>query len=370
MIINKIIFIAIAFLMLPISLSHGAPRIIIAENGGGNDLLEHTLPAVTLAAVQGADYLGISVVATADSELVVFNDLTLNRLTDVASVFFERSREDGNYYVIDFTLNELRQLRLMNVFDTGPVSLSLSLPTLKEELSLIRRLETLLNRKIGIALEIEKPWFHSDEGQDISGLVLDALQLFNYNSDKDKIYLQCFDPEELQRIHNKLLPEKEMNLQLIQLIGKNDGLETRQRRAGSWEPYNYDWLYTNIGMRMIASYGAAIGLPGDVVADKQGTLLLGDYIESVQKHGLKVLVYSVDSKKTLEAHGMDLPALLELYTKAGIDGFYTNSFYEVKQTIEAEAKKKERHSDLPEFFSDLELSRPSAGNQTPDAGIH
>lgn len=367
---RKIIFIAIAFLMLTISLSHGATRIIIAENGGGKELIEHTLPAVTLAAAQGADYLGISVVATADSELVVFNDLTLNRLTDVASVFYERSREDGNYYVIDFTLNELRQLRLKNVFDTSPGSLSLSIPTLKEELSLIRRLETLLERKIGIALEIKKPWFHNDEGQDISSLALDTLLLFNYTSDKDKIYLQCFDPEELQRIHNRLLPEKEMNLQLIQLIGENDGLETRQRHAGSWEPYNYDWLYTNIGMRMIGSYGDAIGLPREVVADKQGILLLGDYIDSAHKHGLKVLVYSVSSKESPDTYGLDLPELLEFYTKAGIDGFYTNSFYEIKQTIEAEAGKEERHTDLPKFFSDLELSRPSVGNQTPDSGVH
>lgn len=364
------IFIAIIFVMLLNSPIHGATRIVIAENGGGQGLIEHTLPALTLAATRGVDFLGLSVVATADSELVVFSDLTLNRLTDAAAVFPERSREDGNYYVIDFTLNELRQLRLKNVFDSSPVSLSLGIPSLKEELSLLRRLETLLQREIGIALEIKKPWFHNDEGKDISSLVLDTLLLFDYTSLKDKIYLQCYDPEELQRIHNRLLPEKQMHLQLIQLVGKNDGFETMQRRGDAWEPYNYDWLYTNIGLRMVASYGDAIGLPRDVVADDQGTLLLEDYIESAHKHGLKVLLFSLRSKEIPAGYAPDLATLLDLYTKAGIDGIYTDSFYEFGQAIDAQVEKEKNDTDLPEFFSGLELSRPSAGEQTPDATLH
>jgi glycerophosphoryl diester phosphodiesterase len=366
---RKNILYAIVLVLLLITPGHGAVRIIIAENGGGEGLIEHTLPALTLAAAQGVDYLEVSVVATADSELVVLNDITLNRLTDVAAVFPGRGRDDGNYYVIDFTLSELRQLRLTNVFDTSPVPLSLAIPSLKEELSLIRRLETLLERQVGLALEIKKPWFHNDEGKDISSLVLDTLQLFDYASPKDKIYLQCYDPEELQRIYSRLLPQKQMHLPLIQRIGHNDGVETRQRIADGWEPYSYDWLFTNIGLRMVASYSYGIALPREAIADEHGTLLLSDYIDSAHSHGLKVLVFSENSSEKPGGSEPDLPALLKFYTKAGIDGLYTDSFYAVQQAIEAGAQTEKRDTDLPQFFSDLELSRPSPGEQTPASGI-
>jgi hypothetical protein len=62
--------------------------------------------------------------------------------------------------------------------------------------------------------------------------------------------------------------------------------------------------------------------------------------------------------------------MLELYRNAGIDGLYTDSFYKVKQTLETIAEGAKRDSDLPEFFSGLELSRPSPDRQTPEPSMH
>ena len=347
---------------------YGAGKIVIAENGAGNGLIEHTLPAVVLAAGKNVDYLELHVVMTADDELVVYRDLTLNRLSNIADVFPERSREDGNYYVIDFTLNEIRQLRLRNVFESSPSSLSLGIPTLKEELSLIRRLETLLNKQIGIALEIENPQFHRNGGKDIGNATLDILALFGYTSETSKLYLQCFDPDELQRIHNQLLPEKRMHLPLIQLIASNDELVAKQRLEKR-KPYNYDWMFTNIGLRMLAGYAAAIALPTSAIADQYGTLLNNQYIEEAHKYGLKVLTYSVTvSKEQLPSFVSNFPALLKFYyTQSNIDGLYTDSFAEVQQHNEQLAAQDKYRAELPPFFSALELSSPKA--EAPKRGI-
>lgn len=353
-----------AFICFCLTLSspvHGTTRIVIAKSGAGKTLIDNTLPAATLAAAMDVDHLELPTVMTADDELIVFQDLTLNRVTDVHSLFPERTREDGGYYVIDFTLAEIRQLRLKNIFETDPLSLSLSIPTLREELSLIRRLETILNKEVGIVLEIKQPWFHIDEGKDISSTALDTLARFNYTSMESKIYLQCFDPEELQRIHNRLFPEKKMRLPLIQLIGQNNGQEAKQQHLGKWEPYNYDWMFTNIGLRMIAGYAAAIALPSASIADENGTLLLKEYIEDVHKYGLKVLTFSLNNQEEeFPPFVADFSSLLTFYySQAGIDGLYTDSFQDVLQYDKQRAVEKKSKSDLPAFFSDLELSRPT-----------
>ena len=311
---------------------YGATKIVIAENGAGKELQEDSLPATTLAAVRNVDYLELHVVMTADDELLVYRELTLNRLSNVAELFPERKRTDGNCYVIDFTLAEIRQLRLTNPSDSGHLPLTLGIPTLKEQLSLIRNLESILNKQIGIVLEIEYPLFHKKSGKDISNAALDILSLYGVTSEKNKLYLQCFDSDELQRIHNQLLPEKKMQLSLIQLVAESGGQQPEQSEFTQAETYNHDWLFTNIGLRMVAGYAAAIGLPSSAIVDQKGKLLHSRFIEDVHKYGLKVLVSSLPNKEQLPSFAPDLKTLLKFYyTQAEIDGVYTDSFTEVLQ---------------------------------------
>ena len=339
----------------------GANKIIIAANGAGRNLIDHTLPAVTLAATKGVEYLELHVVMTADDHLLVFRELTLNNLTDVAELFPDRKREDGSFYVIDFSLREIRQLRLINSPEFGTLPLSLAIPTLEEELALIRHLETLRNQHLGIALEIRQPWFHQDAGKDISSATLDTLFRFGYTDETCKLFLQCFDPDELQRIHGQLMPEKQIRLPLIQLIGKNDGNETQQKVLGQWEPYNYDWLFTNIGLRMITSYAAAIGLPASAIADQNGNQLQPQYVDEIHKYGMQVLAFPVNNRpEDLPSFAPDFKALLDFYLyRVKVDGIYTDSFDEVRQYQEQRAEEERRKADLPPFFSSQGLTRPS-----------
>lgn len=58
------------------------------------------------------DYIEQDVVMTKDDQLVVLHDHYLDRVTDVAERFPDRAREDGRYYAIDFTLAEIKSLRV------------------------------------------------------------------------------------------------------------------------------------------------------------------------------------------------------------------------------------------------------------------
>ena len=84
--------------------------VVIAHRGASGYLPEHTFPAKALAYSMGADYLEQDVVATSDDELVVLHDIHLDRVTNVHTLFPERHRPDGRYYVRDFALDEIRQL--------------------------------------------------------------------------------------------------------------------------------------------------------------------------------------------------------------------------------------------------------------------
>ncbi len=316
----------------PTASARTAEKVIIASNGAGEKFIEHTLPAVTFAATRNIDYLELHVVMTSDNQIVVFRDLTLNRLTDVADLFPDRSRDDGSYYVIDFSLKEIRQMRLKNVLKTDKPALSLAIPTLKEELGLIRRLESILDKSIGISLEIKHPWFHSDAGKNISSASLDILVDYGYIDSSSKFFIQCFDPEELQKIYAQLMPERGINLPLIQLIGNNDGTETRRKSFGKFMPYSYDWLYTHSGLKIISGYAAAITLSADMIVGGDGSLLLSSYIAASHEYGLSVFASSLNNRpETFPPFADTFQSFISLYLqKADIDGFYTDAFGEAK----------------------------------------
>lgn len=91
-------------------------KLIIAHRGASAYVPEHTLESKVLAYAMGADYVEQDVVMSKDNHLIVIHDLFLDELTNVADVFPNRQRKDGHYYVIDFTLEELKSLQFSEPF--------------------------------------------------------------------------------------------------------------------------------------------------------------------------------------------------------------------------------------------------------------
>jgi glycerophosphoryl diester phosphodiesterase len=200
-------------------------KIVIAHRGASGYLPEHTLASKALAYAMYPDFLEQDIVLSKDNVPVIIHDIHLEAVTDVSKIFPNRKREDGRYYVIDFTYEELLQLNVSERFDpkTGKAVYPSRFPlgkskfkmhSLQEEIELIQGLNKSTGHNIGIYPEIKEPKFHNNEGKDISKIVLAVLSDYGYTKKEDNCVLQCFDPIELKRIRSEL----NSRLFIVQLI--------------------------------------------------------------------------------------------------------------------------------------------------------
>ncbi len=203
-----------------------AVPIVIAHRGASGYLPEHTTESAAMAHALGAEYIEQDCVLSKDGIPVVMHDITLDDLTNAFQVFPDRKRSDGHWYVFDFTLGELRQLRVTERRsksrpwkDKGtrfPLEQgSFRISTLAEHLRLIQGLNQSRGRTAGVYVEIKDPKKHREAGLDASEAILKVLTEYGYDSADDPIFLQCFDGDEVQRIRGEL----KSPLPLIYLLG-------------------------------------------------------------------------------------------------------------------------------------------------------
>jgi glycerophosphoryl diester phosphodiesterase len=196
-------------------MTQDANPIVIAHRAASAYLPEHTLPAVAMAHAMGADFIEQDVVLTKDNVPVVLHDIYLDTVSDVAERFPGRRRADGRYYALDFTLVEIKRLRVTErchaatgrqVFaNRFPKGLGcFEIPTLEEELRLIRGLNHSTGRIAGIYPELKQPAWHRRQGHDVSRIVLPLLRRHGYASKADACWLQCFDLHEVKRLRAEL----------------------------------------------------------------------------------------------------------------------------------------------------------------------
>jgi glycerophosphoryl diester phosphodiesterase len=108
-----------------------------------------------------------------------------------------------------------------------------------------------------------------------------VLKEYGYTSKSDKVYLQCFDANELKRINGELMPAMGMDLKLVQLMAETDWNETMVYDAkGKATPYDYDWMFKPGAMKTIATYAEGIGPWKPMVVTEPGTRQAG-----LHRHG-------------------------------------------------------------------------------------
>ena len=300
-------------------------KVVIAHRGAPGYLPEHTLESKAMAYAMGADYLEQDVVLTKDNESIVLHDVHLDTVTNVAQLFPKRARKDGRYYAIDFTLAEIKSLRVterINLKNNTTVypgrfpawSAKFEIPTLKEEVELIQGLNKSTGRNVGIYVEIKSPAWHRKEGKDISRAVLEILYIYGYRDRNDNAYVECFDPAELKRLRYEL----KTKLKLVQLIGENDWNEA---------PTDYEPMKTLKGMREIAKYADGIGpWMFQIVKGlgEQGKLIVTSMVKDAHANGLKVHPYTFRAD-SLPAYVSSLEELLRIfYFDIRVDGVFTD----------------------------------------------
>jgi glycerophosphoryl diester phosphodiesterase len=301
-----------------------ARPIIIAHRGASGYLPEHTLEAKALAHGQNADYIEQDVVLTKDRHLVVVHDIFLDAVSDVAKKFPGRSRIDGRYYALDFTLDEVKQLKASERFERGtstpvyknrfPLGRSqFSIPTLDEEIELIQGLNRSTGKNVGIYVEIKSPAWHKAQGYDITQQVMTTLQNYGYPA-KDKLaYIQCFDPETLIHLKKGLKSE----IPLIQLIGENSWKESSA---------DYEKMASDEGIKIVATYASGIGpsIAHLYRRKRDGAPVLTNLVKTAHQNNLKVHPYTARA----DALPTGIVSLTELFSilfnQLQVDGVFTD----------------------------------------------
>ena len=91
---------------------------VVAHRGASGYLPEHTLASKVMAYAMQADYIEQDVVLSKDDVPIVIHDILLDDVTNVLEKYPNRKREDGRYYVIDFTFEEIKTLEVTERFDS------------------------------------------------------------------------------------------------------------------------------------------------------------------------------------------------------------------------------------------------------------
>jgi glycerophosphoryl diester phosphodiesterase len=142
-------------------LSSDPQPLIAAFRSVGSGYPESSLAGIRYGLDRGVDLLELHVQITADGHHVVFHDAYLNRMTNVETVFPDgpeagpgRAARGGRDYLADYTLDEIRQLRLLVDGEPGMHLV----PTLAEALDLIagRRLTLLSLQDFDIDALVEE----------------------------------------------------------------------------------------------------------------------------------------------------------------------------------------------------------------------
>ncbi|MEM6545779.1 MAG: glycerophosphodiester phosphodiesterase [Pseudomonadota bacterium] len=302
-----------------------AEPIAIAHRGASGYLPEHTLPAKALAHAQGAHFIEQDVVLSKDGVPVVLHDIHLESTTNVASMFPGRSRDDGHFYAIDFSLTELKQLHaherrnadgtavFPNRFPLGP-GLS-QVPTLLEEIQLIDGLNRTRDHKAGLYIELKGFAFHKAEGQDLAATVLNVLDATGWADRSDAVYLQSFEPDALRYLRSGLGTQ----LPLIQLIGENDWAEDGE--------VDFTAMRSEEGLAAVAEYAQGIGpwvMQLYLGRESTGGYRLSDLARRAHEHGLLVHPFTLRADQ-LPPGLKDFQELHQvLFDRIGVDGVFTD----------------------------------------------
>ncbi len=299
------------------------PPLVIAHRGACGYLPEHTFAAKAYAHALGADCLEQDVVLTRDDVPIVFHDLILEEVTDVAARFPGRARADGHYYAIDFGYAELTTLAVHDRIEAGgaaawPLRFGERLPfrihSLAEELTLVRGLNRATGRRVGVYTEVKSPAWHRAEGKDLAPRVLGVLAEFGYRTAEDACWLQCFDAAELGRIRFELGSA----LKLVQLIGENSWAEAAT---------DYDAIRTPAGLAAVARYAAGIGPWIPQVVSWQATgapPVASSLVADAHAAGLAVHAYTFRIDQLPEHSGDAASAHRALFDVAHIDGLFSD----------------------------------------------
>jgi glycerophosphoryl diester phosphodiesterase len=295
---------ALALVLLALAITGPAragEKAVIAHRGASGYLPEHTLEAYALAYGLGADYIEPDLVVTRDGRLVALHDIYLEGTTDVEAQFPDRKRADGKWYAADFTLEDLKQLRVHErVAGRFPELKSrFEIPTFEEVIELVQGLNGTMGRNVGLYPELKQPSFHRDAALPMEERAIKVLAAYGYSGPDARVFVQCFEPDSLKRLRDEL----GCTLPLIQLISSSD----RQKD-----------LHTREGLKAVARYANGIG-PDKKLIEANPAFVAWAHAENLLVHP-----YTMRSDELPASYASAEVELRRFYIEYDVDAVFTD----------------------------------------------
>ncbi len=371
------LFTALLLCFLPVTVAQaGSPWLIASATGPA---WPTSCPVSLAVAIErGVDTVGFAVSMSSDGTVVVAPETILSGVSDADLLFAERLGDDDTLVVPDLSRAELRQLTVEHPGGVSAGGLSgCRIASLAETLDLISLLEIEQQRSITIVVELRKLWLHRKAGLDPGGAVVDLLTAKRPDRDDStpRTYLAAHDPDELRRLHEQHLIRKAPHIGIMQLIDNNDGGQAKRLEQGSWLPYNYDWLFTNSGLRSISDHVDVIGLSPALVADADQTKLL-DFIGDAHLLGIPLIISPIDP---LLDSGQSPPeeirtTLNQLLADDMFDGLMTGNYDGVARLLDLEPARRGRQgqpeSAVEQIIENLERNKSEAARSAEPLLLH
>lgn len=281
--------------------------IVIAHRGASGYLPEHSLEAYKLGIEQGADFIEPDLVMTKDGVLVARHDIYLSTTTNVASrpEFADRKRTIGDHtdwFVMDFTLAELKTLRVRQAFGGRDKSFDdqLEIATLDEIIELVMA-HKAKGRTVGLHIEMKRPaLFKASLNAQLASLL--AAKMTTLQQLEIPLYFQCFDGEFVREI----APLTEVPIVL--LVG------------GKVNPQS-QWVDLDVTLENY--YAAADGFGLNKALLFTSEMKPSGIVEKLHAAGKFVHIWTVRADalpKGFQTMEQELTLLLE----TGVDGFFTD----------------------------------------------
>ncbi|WP_259417687.1 glycerophosphodiester phosphodiesterase [Bacillus toyonensis] len=235
----------------------------IAHRGASAYAPEHTIAAYKLGQQLKGDYIEIDLQMTKDGHLLAMHDETVNRTTN------------GKGLVKEHTLEEMKQLNVGSFFNEKYPNLAkkefenAKVPTLKEIIE-------MFGHNANYYIETKSP-------DEYPGMEEKLLEIIKYYQISDKVIIQSFSEESLQKIHSL-----HANIPLVQLLSYQKSVQLNELEIEKYKTYC-------IGLGMNYKY------------------IDSAYVKKIKKQGLEVHPFTVDNEK-------DMKKLLSW----GVDGMFTN----------------------------------------------
>lgn len=260
---------------------------VIAHRGASGHAPESTLPAYELAHEWGVDYLELDAQLTADGEVVIFHDNTLERTSN------------GEGHIHEHTLAELKALDTGSWFNAAnPEQASedfVGLPMLTLE-----ELFDHFGHTTRYYIETKSP--HLNPG--LEAALVERLEAYDM-VEEGRVLVQSFAQESLLKIQ-ALNPE----IPLVQLLwySPSEGEGTPLVEWNDTTPAPAQMRASDF--QRIAEY--AVGIGTNAHHDGQD-VIDADFIELAQQNGLPVHVYTVNE-----------PSEMERLMGLGVDGLFSD----------------------------------------------